>query len=213
VSVIAEAVRHMLAAGMTGDALVDAIAAMELALKAERPSIVEAPKSASALRMQRKRERDRASQSVTSASHVTVCDAPANDVESPGNLGRASGLVPQIVASQTVTLRNESVTGDAAVTRRGKKERSPTPPKEKTTTPNPPKGGFPPGVTARLASRMVIGEQVWVHADDALFGTLGGNPSKIDRSGGWWFRLDAFRRVEARMQVAHDPPDRMAGAG
>lgn len=59
-SVIATAVRHLMAAGVTGEALFSAIAAMEAELRAEPK-----PRSAGAIRQERYR-RNKASQSVTS---------------------------------------------------------------------------------------------------------------------------------------------------
>ncbi len=50
-SVIATAVRHMMAAGVTGDALLQAIAEMENAIRAEPK-----PRSSGAVRQQRYRE-------------------------------------------------------------------------------------------------------------------------------------------------------------
>lgn len=67
-SVIATAVRHLMAAGVTGDALCDAVAELEAALHASKP------RSAAAIRQERYREKKR-----NKASQVTEsdgCDAP-----------------------------------------------------------------------------------------------------------------------------------------
>lgn len=78
-SIIATAVKHLLAAGVTGDALVQAIADME----ANAPAAVPAGPSKGALRTRLYRERHKASQSVTcdesdvKASHGVTDPAPS----------------------------------------------------------------------------------------------------------------------------------------
>lgn len=71
-SVIATAVRHLMAAGVTGEALLDAIAEMEAQIRAEPK-----PRSSGAIRQERYR-RNKASQSVTcDVSDVSPSLSPA----------------------------------------------------------------------------------------------------------------------------------------
>lgn len=68
-SVIAAALKHMLAAGMDSVAIVEAVAAMEAELAAS--AVVDRAPKPGALRMRRLRERHKASQSVTCDAEVT----------------------------------------------------------------------------------------------------------------------------------------------
>lgn len=68
---IAVAVRHLIAAGVSGDDLVQAIEEMEQ----ESPARVEPVRSKAAVRQARYRDRKKASQTVTKHNEVTKCDA------------------------------------------------------------------------------------------------------------------------------------------
>ncbi|NII59825.1 hypothetical protein [Sphingomonas aerolata] len=81
-SVIATAVKHLLAAGVTGDALVAAIADMEA--NAPAPVVVEAGPSKAALRQRRYAERQKASATVISdVSDASVTESVSEPAPSP----------------------------------------------------------------------------------------------------------------------------------
>lgn len=89
-SLIATAVKHLLAAGVTGDALVAAIADMEA--NAPTPVLAEAGPSKGALRMRRLRERHASSQNVT-------CDA--SDAQVTENVTDPAPSPPPLLPPQT----------------------------------------------------------------------------------------------------------------
>ncbi len=89
-SLIATAVKHLLAAGVTGDALVAAIADMEA--NAPAPTVVEAGPSKAALRQRRYAERQKASANV-------ITDA--SDAQMTGNVTAASPSLPPLLPPQT----------------------------------------------------------------------------------------------------------------
>ena len=81
-SIIAVAVRHMLAAGMDADAVANAVEAMEAEMDT---------RSTGAKRQARYRERNKASQSVTSDAAVTTPLSPANLTTKPSQ-ARLTGI-------------------------------------------------------------------------------------------------------------------------
>lgn len=115
-TVIATAVRHLIAAGVTGNALVTAIEEMEIAISQQQPIKV---RSANAVRQERYRERHKALQSVTcNASNVT----PPNDIYSnPPELSPSeakASLAPKGKARKGTRLPDdwqpEALTGEIA---------------------------------------------------------------------------------------------------
>jgi hypothetical protein len=81
VTVIATALKHMLAAGMSAEAIVDAVAEMEAALPLAQP--VEPRRSKGAERQARYRERHKSSQTVTGDADNVTCDEKRNGTPLP----------------------------------------------------------------------------------------------------------------------------------
>jgi hypothetical protein len=86
VSIIAEAVRHLIAAGVTGDALVTAIADMEAAQKPAR--------SSAAVRQARYRDREKERNALRHVDNVRNSETPEPPSREEYNTTRAPAVIP-----------------------------------------------------------------------------------------------------------------------
>lgn len=198
---MAELVRVLRDAGLSADAIVEACERVAAAGNVQDLPLAAPVKlrSSNAVRQARYRARKR-HQGVTRVTGSNASDGAIEAAQTAATANVSGEKVSNVaspVTSRGVTKRNGRNAWD-------KKERSPTPPKEKTT-PNPPKGGLPP-------SSPSVTDRIRVERSDPVFAeiaALRGQPLEdmpgSQRDGSWFFEQREVERAKMSRQARAGP--------